>query len=151
MILVRISEENTMKKLFIYSIISILACANAFALDTVFDSMDKATEVKLAPAVNKTSTTSAKTTTEINSVSKTNSLKEQQYTNMLTGFDDAQVSLRQELAVKTSQYNDALTEKKRAITACKSAKKELNAIKKEIKNVEKSKTMISKNLQTLSK
>ena len=146
MILVRISEENTMKKLFIYSIISILACTNAFALDTVFDSMDKATEVKLAPAVNKTPTTSAKSTTAINSVSKTNSLKEQQYTNMLTGFDDAQVSLRQELAV-----NDALTEKKRAITACKSAKKELNAIKKEIKNVEKSKNMISKNLQTLSK
>ena len=151
MIVVRISEENEMKKLFIYSIVSCLALTNVFALDTVFDSMDKATEVKLAPAVNRTSASTKKSTTDVNSISKTNSLKEQQYTNMLTGFDDAQVSLRQELAIKTSQYNDALTEKKRAIAACKNAKSELNSIKKEIRNVEKSKSMISKNLQTLSK
>ena len=113
-------------------------------MDTVFDSMDKATEVKLAPAI-KTSTT--QNTQNVNSVYKT-SIKEQKFNSALTNLDDAQVELRQELAVVSAKYNEALNEKAKVIANCKALKAEMKEINKKMKNVEKSKKMINKNLQT---
>ena len=56
----------------------------AYAMDTVFDSMDKATEVKLAPAI-KTSTT--QNTQNVNSVYKT-SIKEQKFNSALLNLSE---------------------------------------------------------------
>ncbi len=117
-----------------------------YAMDTVFDSMDKATEVKLAPAVNTTKSTTS--STNVNSVYRSTSIKEEKFNSALVNLDDAQVELRQELATVTSKYNEALNEKERAIANCKALKKEINAINKKMKNVDKSKKMINKNLQT---
>ncbi len=133
-----------MKKLFLYSLALVISVQSAFALDTVFDSMDKATEVKLAPAIKTNSNT--QTTSTSSAYKQTNSIKEEKFNNALVNLDDAQVELRQELAAVTSKYNVALQEKERAIQNCNSLKKEINAINKKMKNVEKSKKMINKNL-----
>ncbi|MBQ8847338.1 MAG: hypothetical protein IJ003_00150 [Candidatus Gastranaerophilales bacterium] len=133
-----------MKKFFIYTAALMISLQAAYAMDTVFDSMDKATEVKLAPAI-KTSTT--QNTQNVNSVYKT-SIKEQKFNSALTNLDDAQVELRQELAVVSAKYNEALNEKAKVIANCKALKAEMKEINKKMKNVEKSKKMINKNLQT---
>ena len=133
-----------MKKLFIYSVATLMFVQGVFALDTVFDSMDKATEVKLAPAIKTNTTTN---TTNVNAVYRT-SIKEQKFNTALVNLDDAQVELRQELAVTTQKYNEALNEKQRVIANCKAIKKEIKAINKKMKNVDKSKKIINKNLQT---
>ena len=136
-----------MKKAILFVSALVLATSNVFALDTVFDSMDKAQEVKLAPAI-KTNANNA--TTNVNSVyqSTNSSIKEQKFNNALVNLDDAQVELRQELAVTTQKYNEALNEKQRVIANCKAIKKEIKAINKKMKNVDKSKKIINKNLQT---
>ncbi len=131
------------KVLYLFSIICLAQCV--FAQDTVFDSMDKATEVKLAPAINTTTNTS---TTNVNSIYRSTSIKEEKFNSALVNLDDAQVELRQELAVLTSKYNEALNEKAKVIANCKALKKEINEINKKMKNVDKSKKMINKNLQS---
>lgn len=133
-----------MKKFLIYSAALMLSLQATYAMDTVFDSMDKATEVKLAPAIK---TNTVQNTTNVNSVYKT-SIKEQKFNSALTNLDDAQVELRQELAVVTEKYNEALNEKAKVIANCKALKSEIKDINKKMKNVEKSKKMINKNLQT---
>ena len=139
--------EFIMKKAILFVSALVLTTSSVFALDTVFDSMEKAQEVKLAPAI-KTNTNNA--TTNVNSVyqSTNSSIKEQKFNNALVNLDDAQVELRQELAVTTQKYNEALNEKQRVIANCKAIKKEIKAINKKMKNVDKSKKIINKNLQT---
>ncbi len=134
-----------MKKILVYTFVLFMTLQATYAMDTVFDSMDKATEVKLQPAVN---TTKTSTTTNVNSTYRATTLKEQKFNNALVNLDDAQVELRQELAVVTSKYNEALNEKKRVTANCKALKKEIKAINKKMKNVDKSKKMINKNLET---
>ena len=134
-----------MKKILFYTFVLFMAFQSVQASDSVFDSMDKATEVKLQPAVNTTSTTN---TTNVNSTYRSTTLKEQKFNNALINLDDAQVELRQELAVVTSKYNEALNEKERVEANCKALKKEMKAINKKMKNVDKSKKMINKNLET---
>ncbi len=134
-----------MKKALLYTFVLFMTIQASYAMDTVFDSMDKATEVKLQPAVNTTSSTS---TTSVNSTYRSTTLKEQKFNNALINLDDAQVELRQELAVVTSKYNEALNEKERVEANCKALKKEIKAINKKMKNVDKSKKMINKNLET---
>ena len=135
-----------MNNKFIIFLIALFTISQAaFASDSVFDSMDKATEVKLAPAINTKTTTS---TTNVNSTYRSTSLKEQKFNNALVNLDDAQVELRQELATLTSRYNEALNEKNKANANCKALKKEIKEINKKMKNVDKSKKMINKNLQT---
>ena len=135
-----------MNKFLATTLVLVLGSASAFAMDAVFDSMDKAQEVKLAPAI-KTNTNNA--TTNVNSVYKTTttSIKEQKFNSALVNLDDAQVELRQELATTTAKYNEAVNEKNKMIANCKALKKEMRAINKKMKNVEKSKKMINKNLQ----
>ncbi len=134
-----------MKKILFYTFVIFMTFQATYAMDTVFDSMDKATEVKLQPAVNTTKTTSS---TSVNSTYRATTLKEQKFNNALINLDDAQVELRQELAVVTSKYNEALNEKQRVEANCKALKKEIKAINKKMKNVDKSKKMINKNLET---
>lgn len=136
-----------MNKFFAVTVAMVMSATSVFALDAVFDSMDKAQEVKLAPAI-KTNTTQA--TTNVNSVYKstTSSIKEQKFNSALVNLDDAQVELRQELATTTAKYNDAVNEKNKMIANCKALKKEMRAINKKMRNVEKSKKMINKNLQS---
>lgn len=136
-----------MNKIIISALALVLSAQGVFALDTVFDSMDKAQEVKLAPAIKTTSTTSNTQTTNVNSVYRS-TIKEQKFNTALVNLDDAQVELRQELATTTSKYNEALNEKNKMIANCKALKKEIKEINKKMKNVEKSKKMINKNLQT---
>lgn len=112
--------------------------------DNVFDSMDKATEVKLAPAIK---TVDTKETTNVNSIYHS-TIKEQKFNSALVNLDDAQVELRQELATTTAKYNEAVNEKNKMVAHCKELKKEINAINKKMRNVEKSKKIINKNLQT---
>ena len=131
-----------MKKFLIFSI-ALVSLQGAYALDTVFDSMDKATEVKLAPAIK---TNPVSNTKNVNAVYNT-SIKEQKFSTALTNLDDAQVELRQELATVTAKYNEALNEKARIIANCKALKKEINDINKKMKNVDKSKKIINQNLQ----
>ena len=97
-----------MKKILVYTFVVFMTLQATYAMDTVFDSMDKATEVKLQPAVDTSKTTS---TTNVNSTYRSTTLKEQKFNNALINLDDAQVELRQELAVVTSKYNEALNEK----------------------------------------
>ena len=132
-----------MKKGLIYTFATMLLIS-ANASDSIFDSMDKATEVKLAPAIKTNTTTN---TTNVNAVYRT-SIKEQKFNTALTNLDDAQVELRQELATVTAKYNEALNEKARVIANCKALKKEINDINKKMKNVDKSKKIINQNLQT---
>lgn len=134
-----------MKKILFYTFVIFMTFQATYAMDTVFDSMDKATEVKLQPAVNTTKTTNS---TSVNSTYRATTLKEQKFNNALINLDDAQVELRQELAVVTSKYNEALNEKQRVEANCKALKKEIKAINKKMKNVDKSKKMINKNLET---
>ncbi|MBR3604933.1 MAG: hypothetical protein IKL52_02770 [Candidatus Gastranaerophilales bacterium] len=136
-----------MNKFFAVTVAMVMSATSVFALDAVFDSMDKAQEVKLAPAIK---TTATQATTNVNSVyqSTTSSIKEQKFNSALVNLDDAQVELRQELATTTAKYNDAVTEKNKMVANCKALKKEIRAINKKMKNVEKSKKIINKNLQT---
>jgi len=137
-----------MKKVVFLAFLSILVCQNAFANDSVFDSMDKAIEVKLAPSI---TSNNANATQNVNAVSKTTSLKEEKFNSAIDNLDDAQVELRQELAETTSKYNIALIEKEKAVQNCKALKKEMREINKKMRNVDKSKKIINKNLQTTAK
>jgi len=137
-----------MKKEVFLAFLSILVCQNAFANDSVFDSMDKAIEVKLAPSI---TSNNANATQNVNAVSKTTSLKEEKFNSAIDNLDDAQVELRQELAETTSKYNIALIEKEKAVQNCKALKKEIREINKKMRNVDKSKKIINKNLQTTAK
>ncbi len=128
-----------MKKIFIYSLMSLFMFQTVFAADTFFDSMDDAQEVKLAPSI--------KSTASQAQAQQTQSIKEEKFNNALTNLDDAQVELRQDLAEVTAQYNEALNEKERVIANCKSLKKEINLINKKMKNIDKSKQMINKSIQ----
>lgn len=141
-----------MKKILVYSFAISLMTTNVFALDTVFDSMDKATEVKLAPSIttstsSTSSTKSSNTQTQNGSVYKS-TIKEEKFNSALVNLDDAQVELRQELATLTAKYNDALIEKEKTNQNCKNLKAEIKEVNKKMKNVEKSKKMINKNLET---
>ena len=108
-----------MKKFLISTLILGLATTVAMA-DNVFDSMDKATEVKLAPAIKSTT----QTETAVKNVNSTyhTSIKEQKFNSALVNLDDAQVELRQELATATAKYNEAVIEKNKMIAHCKSLK-----------------------------
>ena len=135
-----------MKK-FLISALTLTLTTTVVMADSVFDSMDKATEVKLAPAI-KTTTTQAETAVKkVNSVYHS-SIKEQKFNSALVNLDDAQVELRQELATVTARYNEAVNEKNKMVANCKTLKKEIKDINKKMKNVEKSKKIINKNLQT---
>lgn len=134
-----------MKKLLISAILLGLSTTMVLA-DNVFDSMDKATEVKLAPAI-KTTTTNESSVKNVNSIYHS-TIKEQKFNSALVNLDDAQVELRQELATTTAKYNEAVIEKNKMVANCKSLKKEMREINKKMKNVEKSKKMINKNLQS---
>ncbi len=134
-----------MKKYIALAFTFLLSLSPVLALDTVFDSMDNATEVKLAPAVDTSKKTS---TTPVNATYKSTTIKEQKFNDALVNLDDAQVELRQELSNATSRYNDALVEKERILANCKAIKKEIKEINKKMKNVDKSKKMINKNLET---
>lgn len=125
----------------------LMTTTTTFALDAVFDSMDKAQEVKLAPAIKSTPALTTNTTKNVNSVYST-SIKEQKFNSALVNLDDAQVELRQELATTTAKYNEAVTEKNKMVANCKALKKEIREINKKMKNVDKSKKIINKNLQT---
>ena len=143
-----------MRKALLYSLTILMASGCAFALDTVFDSMDKATEVKLAPAIKSNSTASAADTSKntVSAVSTTKqqaaSLKTQKFNTALVNLDDAQVELRQELSDVTAKYNVAVEERERAVANCKNLKREINAINKKMKNIDKSKKMINKSLES---
>lgn len=132
-----------MKKLFLLSAVLMFISQAGFAMDTVFDSMDKATEVKLSPSKAKT----ASVTQNVTDIKPSTKIQEQKYNSVLVDLDDAQVELRQDLTVTTTRYNEALVEKKRAIANCKAIKKEIKTINRKMKNIEKSKKMINKNLE----
>ena len=134
-----------MNKFIATTLVLGMTMVNAFAADIVFDSMEKATEVKLAPAIKSTTPE-----TNVNAVyqSTTSSIKEQKFNSALVNLDDAQVELRQELATTTAKYTEAVNEKNKMIANCKALKKEMREINKKMRNVEKSKKMINKNLQT---
>lgn len=137
----------------LYLALSVLLAANIAMAEGVFDSMDSATEVKLAPAVESTTKTAEAKATKVETksaevVEEGNKLKEEKYNSALDSLDDAQVELRQELADLNGQYTEALAEKEKAISHCKELKKEINAVNTKMKNIEKSKKMINKNLET---
>ncbi|MBR5304739.1 MAG: hypothetical protein IKU37_07945 [Candidatus Gastranaerophilales bacterium] len=134
-----------MKKILISAFILTLSTTITMA-DNVFDSMEKATEVKLAPAIKTTSQTQ-ESVKNVNSVYHS-TIKEQKFNSALVNLDDAQVELRQELATLTAKYNEAVNEKNKMVANCKSLKKEIKEINKKMKNVEKSKKIINKNLQS---
>lgn len=136
-----------MNKILVCLMMGLITTSSVFALDTVFDSMDRATEVKLAPAINSTSTTTQNTTKNVNSLYQS-SIKEQKFNSALVNLDDAQVELRQELAAATAKYNEAVIEKNKMVANCKNLKKEIREINKKMRNVDKSKKIINKNLQT---
>ena len=140
--------ELIMKKFLISALMLTLSTTIVMA-DNVFDSMDKATEVKLAPAIK----TAAPTETAVKNVNSTynTSIKEQKFNSALVNLDDAQVELRQELATVTAKYNEAVIEKNKMVAHCKSLKKEIREINKKMKNVDRSKKIINKNLQTTAK
>ena len=124
---------------------SIVAGSYAFGAATAFDSMDKAVEVKLAPAI-KTQNTTAATTNK--TTVKSDNIQVQKFNNALVNLDDAQVELRQDLATATAKYNEALAEKEKATLNCKNLKNEIKAINKKMKNIDKSKKMINANLES---
>lgn len=140
-----------MKKYIVAVFAFLLSLSPTLALDTVFDSMDNATEVKLAPAIKTSNNTSSSANeVKVNSTyqSTTSTIKEQKFNNALVNLDDAQVELRQELAEANSRYSEALGEKERVLANCKAIKKEIKTINKKMKNIDKSKKMINKNLET---
>lgn len=149
MIKVRIFIMELKMNKLIVAVMAVFFVSQAVFADNVFDSMDKATEVKLAPAV-KSSSASTTSTTNVNAVYHS-TIKEQKFNSALVNLDDAQVELRQELAEATAKYNQAVAEKDKMVANCKSIKKEIKEINKKMKNVEKSKKMINKNLQTNTK
>ena len=132
-------------KNIIFAFTLFLSSSLVLASDTVFDSMDKAIEVKLAPAIN---TTTNNATTNVNSTYRSITIKEQKFNNALNNLDDAQVELRQELSSITTKYNIALEEKERATETCKALKQEIKAINKKMKNIDKSKKIINSNLES---
>ena len=144
-----------MKKIFLYSLTLLMTASSVYALDTVFDSMDKATEVKLNPAI-RTNTTvaaaaktpTAATTTTTPAVNKATSIKTQKFNSALVNLDDAQVELRQELSDVTAKYNVAVEERDKAIANCKNLKREINALNKKMRNIDKSKKMINKSIES---
>ena len=140
-------KKNLIKTL---TLMFCLLAFNAYAADTVFDSMGNATEVKLAPAINTKATTSksAISASSATTLYSKNSIKEQKFSNAIVNLDDAQVELRQELAEVTEKYNAALQEKQRVLQNCKTLKKELKAINKNMKNIESAKKNINKNLES---
>ena len=140
--------EYIMKKFLISALMLTLSTTIVMA-DNVFDSMDKATEVRLAPAI-KTTTQTEAAVKKVNSTYNT-SIKEQKFNSALVNLDDAQVELRQELATVTAKYNEAVIEKNKMVANCKSLKNEIKEINKKMKNVDKSKKIINKNLQTSAK
>lgn len=133
-----------MKKILLSA--TMLVLATTFVNAEVFDSMDSAVEVKLAPAISSTKTNAVKT--EDVSVYTNASIKEQKFNSAITNLDDALVELRQELAQATEKYNSAVAEKEKAVQNCKDIKKEINEINKKMKNIDKSKKIINKNLET---
>lgn len=133
-----------MKKFLISAVL--LSLTSVAMADNVFDSMDKPTEVKLAPAI-KTAPQTETAVKNVNSVYHS-TIKEQKFNSALVNLDDAQVELRQELATTTAKYNEAVNEKNKMVANCKALKKEIKDINKKMKNVEKSKKMINKNLQS---
>ena len=139
-----------MKKLYIIAL-AVLASSVVYGAQTAFDTMDKAVEVKLAPAIKSqnTATSNTKTTVETNKTTSTN-IQVQKFNNALVSLDDAQVELRQELATVTAKYNEALVEKEKADLNCKTLKNEIKAINKKMKNNEKAKKMINANLESRS-
>lgn len=141
-----------MKKILLY-FVAVLMLQTSFA-QTVFDSNEKAVEVKLAPAVSSTTNTNNIQNLQNIQTKDTNttykpatSIKEVKFNNALVNLDDAQVELRQELSDVNSRYTSALNEKEKAIQTCKVLKREINSINKKMRNVEKSKKIISKNLE----
>ena len=137
-----------MKKNIVFFAMFLSLIGSVNAAETVFDSMGNATEVKLAPAITSTKTTS-QNTTNVNSTTSAyakTSIKEQKFSSAIVNLDDAQVELRQELTEVTDKYNSALAEKQAAIQNCKALKSELKAINKNMKNIEAAKKNISKNL-----
>jgi len=140
-----------MKKLYILAFSTILMSGFAYSATTAFDSMDKAVEVKLAPAIKTQSTTAqntAKTTTAVQNSAKSSNIQQQNFNNALVSLGDAQVELRQDLASVTAKYNEALIEKEKAVQNCKTLKNEIKAINKKMKNNEKAKKMITANLES---
>ena len=99
-----------MNKIIIATLAVVISIQGAYALDNVFDSMDKATEVKLAPAIKTTTQNTSENIKNVNSVYRS-TIKEQKFNSALVNLDDAQVELRQELATTTSKYNEAVNEK----------------------------------------
>ena len=138
-----------MKKLYIVALTAVLANSLAFGAQTAFDSMDKAVEVKLAPAIKSqnTATSTTKTTVETNKTNSSN-IQVQKFNSALVSLDDAQVELRQDLATVTAKYNEALVEKEKADLNCKTLKNEIKAINKKMKKNEKRKKMINANLES---
>ncbi len=134
-----------MKK-YILIAFSIVLSANLAQAQNAFDSMDNATEVKLAPMA-KPQPKTMKNVSNVTTYKASATIKEQKFNDALVNLDDAQVELRQELAVITAKYNEALGEKEKAIAACKVYKKEIKNINTKMKNVEKSKQIINKNLE----
>lgn len=138
-------KKNIIKS---FTLMFCLLAFNAYAADTVFDSMGSATEVKLAPAINTSTKKPAIAASSTTSIYSKNSIKEQKFSNAIVNLDDAQVELRQELAEVTEKYNAALQEKQRVIQNCKTLKNELRAINKNMKNIESAKKNINKNLES---
>lgn len=136
-----------MKKNLILSLAVLFFTSNhILAVQTVFDSMGNAKEVKLAPAIYAQNTNNYKNTSSTSSAVVKNTIKEQKFTSAITNLDDAQTELRQELAEVTEKYNLATAERQRAIENCKILKKELKTINKNIKNIENAKKNINKNI-----
>ena len=140
-----------MKKLYILALMIVFSAAT-YAESTAFDSMDKAVEVKLAPAIKTQNTVASAKTTATPAASatpaaKSSNIQVQKYNSALVSLDDAQVELRQQLATVTDKYNAALAEKEKATQNCKTLKKEIKDINKKMKNVDKSKKMINANLE----
>ncbi|MBR1617335.1 hypothetical protein IJ670_04220 [bacterium] len=134
-----------MRRVLFVSAMTLMMSSCVFAQSTVFDSMDKAVEVKMKPQ-----TTQSATQPAVNTQNQITKLQEQKFTSAISSLDDAQVELRQQLTSTTAKYNSALAEKKSAIEKCRTIKKELRAINKKMKNIEKSKKMINANLSTIN-
>lgn len=138
-----------MKKIYVLALMMVMGGA-IYAETTAFDSMDKAVEVKLQPAIKTQNTLASNkttTTTTTAPVVKSSNIQVQKYNSALVSLDDAQVELRQELATVTDKYNVAVQEREKAIQNCKSLKKEIKEINKKMKNVDRSKKMINANLE----
>lgn len=129
-----------MKKIVLFTTLLFLVSQNVYALDTVFESINR--KPSLSIKTNNSTNTANIDTTQYSSI------KDQKFNSALVNLDDAQVELRQELSVATSKYNESVAEKNKAIINCKNYKKEMRDINKKMSNVEKSKKIINKNLQS---